>query len=140
MREIQFRAINVKCSEAIDWEIMQVQFDSTEVCVDEESGSNPYLLLSVNFEFGRDVSIEFYDGSDYGGGRIAAVELWRTKCSIVIRGTASFDIGLELSDEAFAELRYYLTVMIPAWFFQDHCLAEYGPPLPPPSPPDDDKL
>ncbi len=131
MREVRFSAINVECSEAIDWEIMRVHFDSMEECLDEGGRTGPYLSASVNFEFGRRVSIEWHDGTDYGGGGIAGMDLWRFRVVAVIKGGPAFDIGLELTEQAFAELRYYLTVMCPRRTFRDHCLDDYGPPLPP---------
>ena len=138
MCEVQFRAINVNCSEAIDWEIVQVLFDSMEDRPAEGDRTDPYVMIGVNFEFGREVSIEFHDGTDYGGGRAMTAELWRTRFTAVIRGGRVFDIRFELTEEAFAVLRTYLTLMFPKRSFRDHCLAEYGPPPPPISPPDDE--
>ena len=86
MCEVQFRAINVNCTEAIDWEIVQVLFDSMEDRPDEGDRTGPYFMIGVNFEFGREVSIEFHDGTDYGGGRAMTAELWRTRFTAVIRG------------------------------------------------------
>lgn len=131
MREVQFRAIKVECSEAIDWEIMWVLFDSMEDCPDEGDRTGPYLSASVNFEFGREVSIEFHDGTDYSGGRIMGVDLWRSRVVAVIKGGPAFEIDFELTEQAFGELRNYLTIMIPKRAFRDHCLNDYGPPLPP---------
>lgn len=117
---------------------MQVLFDSVEDGPDEAGRTDPYLMISVNFEFGREVSIEFHDGTNYGGGTEVAAELWRTRFFAGIRGSGAFDIAFDLSEEVFAEVRSYLTTMLPKRSFRDHCLAEYGPPPRPFSPPDDE--
>ena len=137
MHDVNFKAVKIDCSEAIDWEIMQVLFDSMEEWLDEDERTGPYLLVSVNFEFGREVSVEFHDGVDYRGGRILRVELWRRRVLTVMMDGPTLDISFELTDQMFNDLRYYLAIMIPKRSFRDHCLAEYGPAIPPASAPDD---
>jgi hypothetical protein len=139
MSGIQFTAVKVECSEAIDWEIMWVQFDSMEQCRDDGDRTGPYLSFSVNFEFGREVSIEFHDGTDYDGARAVDVDLWRTRIVTVIKGGPTFEIGFDLTEQAFGELRYYLSVMLPKRAFRDHCLVDYGPPIPPVAKPEDEE-
>jgi hypothetical protein len=66
-KRIHISAVTVQCSEAIDWEIVQVTFDTEASDFDEENRTSEYLLLSANFEFGNDVQIEFdlrFDLSD----------------------------------------------------------------------------
>lgn len=124
-RVIQFIATTVDCSEAGDFEIVQVTFD-TEEDGPEAHGSqertSPYLLLSVNFEFedDDDVRLEFHDGNDYDGGYgVTRAELWRDRVRVVAQGGPTFEIGFELSEKAFKELRKFLKMV-----FRTDCFRE----------------
>ena len=108
---IQFTATTVQCSEAIDWEIVQVTFDTMDPSFDEENRTTPYLLISANFEFGERVQIEYQDGKDYEGDSLNRIDLWRNRIFAISGRECEFDVAFELSDEAFAELREYLKVL-----------------------------
>jgi hypothetical protein len=108
---IQFTAATVQCSEAIDWENVQVNFDTMDSTFDEENRTTPYLLISANFEFSERVQIEYHDGKDYGGDSLNRIDLWRDRVFAISGRGCEFDISFELSDEAFAELREYLKVL-----------------------------
>lgn len=124
-RVIQFTATTVDCSEAGGFETVQVTFD-TEEDDPEADGSqertSPYLLLSVNFEFEDDggVRLEFHDGNDYDGGHsVTQAELWRDRVRVVAQEGPAFEIGFELSEKAFKELRKFLKIL-----FRADCLRE----------------
>lgn len=111
-RRIQFTATVVDCSEAIDWEIVQVIFETAEQSLDESDRTSPYLLINVNFEFSRRVGMEFYDGKEYKADRLLRVDLWREHLLATSKGGYEFDINFNISEEAFAELREYLRILL----------------------------
>jgi hypothetical protein len=111
-KRIHISAVTVQCSEAIDWEIVQVTFDTEASDFDEENRTSEYLLLSANFEFGNDVQIEFYDGDDYGGDCLEKMDLWRDRAIAVSVSGVEFDLRFDLSDDAFCELREHLKVLL----------------------------
>ena len=109
--KIQFTAATVQCTEAIDWEIVQVSFDTMDSSFGEENRTTPYLLISANFEFSERVQIEYHDGNEYAGDSLNRIDLWRNRIFAISGLGYEFDIAYELSDEAFAELREYLKVL-----------------------------
>ena len=118
-RKIEFTATKVNCFEALDWEIVQVTFGTAESGIEEADRTSPYLLINVNFEFGSEVGMEFYDGEDYQGDALAHLALWRNRVIATSKGGCEFDICLHLSDTAFAELREYLRIILRADFYQE---------------------
>ena len=108
---LQFTATTVESSEAIDWEIVQVNFDTMDPSFDEENRTTPSLLVSANFEFSERVQIEYHDGKDYAGDSLNRIDLWRDRVFAISGRGCEFNIAFELSDEAFAELREYLKVL-----------------------------
>jgi len=108
---IQFTAATVQCSEAIDWEIVRVNFDTMDPSFDEENRTTPYLSISANFEFSERVQIEYHDGKDYEGDSLNRIDLWRNRIFASSGRGCEFDIAFKLSAEAFAELREYLKVL-----------------------------
>jgi hypothetical protein len=120
-RLIQFQAIQVSCGEAMDYEIVQVTFDSVEDDPDADyrERASPYLMLSVNFEFDDAVQLEFHDGqADDGGYRVTEIKLWRDRVRVVAEGGPEFDIGFQLSKTAFTELRRFLKILFGSDCFQ----------------------
>ena len=117
--KIQFTAATVQCSEAIDWEIVQVNFDTMARSFDEENRTTPYLLVSANFEFSERVQIEYHDGKDYAGDSLYRIDLWRNRIFAISGRGFEFDIAFELSEEAFVELREYLKVLQRADCFRE---------------------
>ena len=111
--KVQFTAATVYCSEALDWEIVQVTFDTmdSDSTFDEEDRTTPYLSISANFEFSDRVQIEYHDGKDYAGDSLNRIELWRNRVFAISGRRCEFDIAFELSDEAFDELREFLKVL-----------------------------
>ena len=57
---ISFHAVYVHCSNALDWEIQEVIFDTIDNDADdfEDHRSSPYVLISQNFEFPGPATIE----------------------------------------------------------------------------------
>lgn len=117
--KIQFTAATVQCSEAIDWEIVQVNFDTMGPSFDEENRTTPYLLISANFEFSEHVQIEYHDGKDYAGDSLNRIDLWRDRIFAISGRGCEFDIAFDLSDEEFAEVREYLKVLRRADCFRE---------------------
>ena len=118
-RKIQFTAATVECSEAIDWEIVQVNFDTMNSDFDEENRTSPYLMLSANFEFSSRVQLEYHDGEGYAGDGLDRIQLWRSRVLAFSGRGHEFDITFELSDDAFSELRQYLKVLLRSDCFQE---------------------
>lgn len=142
-RLIQFQSIDVSCSEAMDYEIVQVTFDSVkdDPDADYRERASPYLLLSVNFEFEDDdevpedvneaqecangVQLEFHDGqTDDGGYSVTEIKLWRDRVRVVAEGGPEFDIGFELSKTAFTRLRRFLKILFRSDCFQERETVE----------------
>ena len=107
---LNFTATNVSCSEAIDWEIVRVTFDTVADDFDEDLRITPFLSLNANFEFANDVQIEFFD-NDYSGGNLAKIDLWRDGVCAYSEAGLIFNINFEISTDRFTELRSYLKVL-----------------------------
>ena len=114
-KKIQFFAVEVECSQAIDFELQQVCFDAEPPCMDEEEEEDvmnrvhPYFLMSGDFEHSGPDAVEWHDGRDYGGGDfIKSFELSRNRFAAELMNGLIFDVIFEISDEAFFELREYV--------------------------------
>ena len=111
-RRIEFTATTVKCNEATDWEIIQVNFDTVDYGFDEVNRTSPYLMASVCFEFSSNVQIEYYDGKDYSGDSLDRIQLWQHRVLAISGRGHEFDIGFDLSVDAFRQLRQHLRVLL----------------------------
>jgi hypothetical protein len=118
--KVRLTAKRVDCSEALGGDIMQVVFDSETSDFDEENRSTPYLLVSVCFEFGRCIAIEYHDGKDYYGDNIRRFELWRTGALAVLSRGIEFEIEFNVTDDAFVELQDYLRTIFPRRVYRYH--------------------
>ena len=65
--KLAFEASIVSCADAIDGEIQQVKFDTTESNYDETDRRTPYVVIGRNFDFSDAATIEWHDGDDYDG-------------------------------------------------------------------------
>jgi len=105
-----FDASVVSCVDAMDGEILQVNFDTVPTIQDEDGRRTPYVLISRNFEFPDAATIEWHDGQGYdGGGEIVSVILHRDRVSIKLDRGLEIDVGFNLPDKQFAELTSLLT-------------------------------
>ena len=69
-------------------------------------------MLSANFEFDEEVSLEFHDGEDYDGGfRVRKVALWRDRVQLSTEDGSRFEASFELSRKVFADLRRHLKIL-----------------------------
>ncbi len=113
--KIDFHARQVNCSEAIDWEIVQVAFDSVldgELNDTQSDRKSPYLMIGENFEFSGAPHAEYHDGEDWGGGvGIRKMELRRDMAFVDLKSDFTFSISFELSDERYDELKEYLRIL-----------------------------
>ncbi|MFZ4779191.1 MAG: hypothetical protein ACOYM3_27835 [Terrimicrobiaceae bacterium] len=113
--KLSFDAPHVDCSNAIDWEIQQVTFDTVS---DDDQDSEtdrrtPYVLISSAFEVSRDPTIEWHDGNDYDGGasiRVALLE--RNKILITLDKSREIGITFNLTEKKLTELSKYLRNML----------------------------
>ena len=119
LKVIQFTAATVECSEAVDWQFVRVTFDSMDASFDEDNRVSPYLMISVDLDFEDQISVEFHDGEDYTGDELSRIDLWRHWVRARSGGGHQFDIAFELSDDAFAELREYLKVLLGSDCFRE---------------------
>ncbi len=108
---LSFNAPHVDCTNAIDWEIQQVLFDTT--CDDaddaEDRRKSPYVLISRNFEFPDAATIEWHDGNDYdGGGSIRSASLEANRIKIILNRSRTINITFKLDLNHFEELKKYL--------------------------------
>jgi hypothetical protein len=118
-RSTGFTAVTVECSEALDWEIVQVNFDTMDPGLEEADRISPYLMISANFEFDDKIQMEFHDGEDYAGDNLNKIDLWRNRVRVLSERGHEFDIAIELSDDAFTELREYLKVVMGSDCFRE---------------------
>ncbi len=124
-QSIHFQAISVECDEAMDYEIVRVTFDTVapndaeedEEMAEETDRSTPYLMLSVNFD---GVRFDFHNGHDYHGGYgVSQITLWRDRVQVIADDDLTFNIGFNLSEKAFKELRNYLKILAGADCFRE---------------------
>ena len=108
---IDFTAVTVECEEDLDWEFVQVTFDTQPQTHDEERRITPYLLLSVSFEFDEIVQLEFHDGKNYHGDKLHKLDLWRDRIHVFSRKGFELHIRFDLLEASFLELRKYLEVL-----------------------------
>ena len=70
---ISFTAKNAACSEALDFEIQQIEFEGT-IPITEKYGDDiveyfvPSFTISVNYEFSDHHHCEYYDGEEGNRG------------------------------------------------------------------------
>jgi hypothetical protein len=112
---LSFVAPYVDCSNALDWEIQQVAFDT--VCNDadgaEESRKSPYVCISRNFEFPGTARIEWHDGKDdEGGASIRSALLESNRILIILDKSRTIEITFALDALHFEELKKYLCNML----------------------------
>ena len=109
---LSFEAPYVDCSNAMDWEIQQVRFDT--VCDGaEDSRKSPYILISRNFEFSGVATIEWHDGNDYDGGAlIRSALLESNRIVIILDKSRTIEITFALDALHFEGLKKYLRNML----------------------------
>ena len=108
---LSFNAPYVDCTNALDWEIQQVVFDTMNEGADdsEENRDSPYVLISRNFEFPDSASIEWYYGNEYDGGHtIHSAMLQRNQIQINFDDDRIIKILFDLNETRFEELSRYL--------------------------------
>jgi hypothetical protein len=102
-----FHASYVECTNALDWEIQQVRFDT--VNDSKHRRESPYLLVSQNFEFPGPAAIEWYDGKNYdGGGKILSAILEHKMISFFLDQSREIKITLSIDGRRLQELEKYL--------------------------------
>ncbi len=126
-KSLQFFAHSVDCSEAIDWELVRVTFDTEMPDFDEDHRTTPFVSLSANFEFGNDIQVEVYDGEDYHGSGLKAINLWRDQTMLFTTCGRKFNIQFKLEDDAFRELNQYLEVLLRSDLSPQQSPAEDAP-------------
>ena len=110
---LAFKAKFVRCSSAIGGEILQVYFDTLPAGADEETRTTPSVLIGQNFEFPGPATIDWHDGSDYGGGaNIVGVTLARDRALIKLKGNMEIDVSFCIGNRRFAQLMSYLRRML----------------------------
>lgn len=113
--KIDFHAKEVSCSEAIDWEIVQVAFDSVldgELNETQSDRVSPYLMVGENFEFPGSPHAEWHDGDDWSCGvGVRKIKIGRNNAFVDLMADRSFSISFDLSDERYEELKKYLRIL-----------------------------
>ncbi|MFZ4776664.1 MAG: hypothetical protein ACOYM3_14935 [Terrimicrobiaceae bacterium] len=112
---LSFFAPFVDCTNAMDWEIQQVVFDTVRDDPDAEeyTRKSPYVCISRNFEFPGAANIQWHDGNDNENGdsiRSTALELDRI--FIILGKEGTIEITFHLNDRQFEELERYLRNML----------------------------
>ena len=106
---LSFTAKDVSCTEAIDYQIMQVMFDTVCEGGDEDTRDTPYVLIGQDFDFPGPATIEWHDGREYdGGARIRSVTLARDRVVIKLDRGLEMDVGFSVGKRKYAQLRDYL--------------------------------
>jgi hypothetical protein len=109
---LSFKANFINCSDALDGEILQVSFDTLSANLDQHDRCSPYLIVSCNFEFDDTATIQWYDGTDCGGGQIVSMRLERDRVLLKLDDGDAFCVTFDVSEEAFAELKVFFRKMI----------------------------
>ena len=112
---LSFEALYVDCSNAMDGEIQQAVFDTVRDDPDgaEYNRKSPYALISRNFEFPGEATIEWHDGNDNeGGDSINSALLESNRIFIVLDKEGTIEITFRLTDQQFEELKKYLWNML----------------------------
>ena len=106
--DIEFTAIDVEYSEAIDGEIVQISFD-------EDPNANPfnrtkrYICISQNYEFPGQPTLEWHDGNDYGGGsEIVNYNLTKDLFELEATQGLKFRIFHGCSNEVLSQIQEFL--------------------------------
>ena len=111
----EFEAVEVTCSEALEWEIVQVTFDSKFDTPErgelDFEWNFPMVTVSVNFEFSSIPKVEWNDGAACGGGGIKQVRLTRDSIFLKTEDEEAFSILFKLSDEKYHELTEYMKII-----------------------------
>jgi len=107
---LSFHAPYVECTNALDWEIQQVLFDTIDDDADaEDRRESPYVMIGQNFEFPGPATIEWHDGKDYdGGGTIRSAFLEPTKVHFSLDESRTIMVTFEINARQFQELKKYL--------------------------------
>ena len=109
MKAITFKANDVTYNEAIDGEIIQV-------CFDEDPDQDPfkrnkcYLMISQNYEFGRDEpTIEWHDGNeDDGGTKVFSYSLNESLFELTTNDGVMFNIQHSCEKEILIKIQEFL--------------------------------
>ena len=112
---LSFQALYVNCSNAMDGEIQQVIFDTIRDDPDAEEyiRKSPYVLISRNFEFSGESTIEWHDGNDdEGGASISSVLLESKRIFVILDKQGTIEITFHLNDKQFEELKKHLRNML----------------------------
>ena len=108
MMNINFDAIKVEYSEAIDGEIVQVTFD-------EDKTEHPfkrtkrYICISQNYEFPGKPTIEWHDGKGYdGGAEVLRCNLTNDAFELTTTNRLHFRIRHSCPNDVLVEIQKFL--------------------------------
>jgi len=113
--KLSFHAPYVKCTDAMDGEIVWVSFDT--ILADNETAEDnrktPYVGISRNFEFPGPAGIDWHDGNDCeGGGAIKSAVLEGNRIFIIVESGNTIEITFRLNHVQFKELEESLQPML----------------------------
>lgn len=108
--KIDFHASKVNYTEALDGEIVQVDFEEEE----NDDPLNPtkaYLHISASYEFGSRVPVaQWFDGSDEEGGvEVECFKVTQNEAEIHLANTRIFRISYEAVPPVINKIRSFLS-------------------------------
>ena len=116
--KIEFRANQVSYSEAIDGEIVQVEFaekedaveDGTELNAEIFDPTDRYLHISAAYEFGSRIpDAEWSDGKEASGGvNVDSFKISATEATINLKNRYTFHIEHSANESVIKKIRSFL--------------------------------
>jgi hypothetical protein len=108
-----FIAQAVDVSEMMDGDIVQVLFALRPEEARLYDGEDPYISISVNYEFDGRPQVEWHEGCGGRGGlAVESLVLHRDRVIVEAGRGTRLDIGFSLSDEQFEATAVILTRML----------------------------
>lgn len=110
---IKFQARDVSYNEALDGDIVQVDFEE-DGNDDPMNPSKYYFHLSVNYEFPPIIpDLEWFNGREGdGGAKIVNYKLCRDSLQLWLDNGLSFDIDFEIEDALFGDINKFITNLL----------------------------
>ncbi len=107
-QRINFTAKEVDYGEALDGEIVQISFDE-DPTEDPMSRTTCYFMISQNYEFPDNPTLEWHNGIDYdGGSEIIDYTFTKEIFEVNLKNGLSFKIHHHCSKSVFIKIQAFL--------------------------------
>ena len=113
---LSFTAKEVSYVDALDGDIVQVTLqEESDPEIDYSKKNSPipplmkYILFSANYEFPPcDITVEWSDGKEWGGGLIENIDLTRTSLNVTLNNELRIDVIFETDESTFLDMSRFL--------------------------------